>query len=145
MFHDTAWTNHRLVRVSLRLVNRPSLASYWKFNTSLLEIWDFRDQLESLVQPAFVGTVTGNKWWGFLKRRIRDFTTKYSRKLNFDWTKVAKSLKDKLSQAMEVEDSLGINLARQDLECEAFGLTSMITWLAVLTFQFKSFVAILTT
>ena len=33
-FHLIAWTDHKLVRVSLRLANRPSLAGYWKFNTS---------------------------------------------------------------------------------------------------------------
>ena len=33
-FHLIAWTGHKLVRVSLRLANRPSLAGYWKFNTS---------------------------------------------------------------------------------------------------------------
>ena len=48
-FHLIAWTDHRLLRVSLRLANRPSLAGYWKFNTSLLEIRDFRDRLESLI------------------------------------------------------------------------------------------------
>ena len=40
-FHWIRQTNHKLVRVSLRLVNRLSLAGYWKFNTSLLEISDF--------------------------------------------------------------------------------------------------------
>ena len=38
-FHLIAWTNHKLVRVSLRLANRP-----------FLEIWDFWDQLESLIK-----------------------------------------------------------------------------------------------
>ena len=37
-FHFIAWTDHKFIRVSLRLANRPSLAGYWKFNTSLLEI-----------------------------------------------------------------------------------------------------------
>ena len=54
-FHLIAWTDHKLVRVSLRLANRPSLAGYWKFNTSLLEIQDFRDRLESLIQRASGG------------------------------------------------------------------------------------------
>ena len=54
-FHLIAWTDHKLVRVSLRLANRPSLAGYWKFNTSLLEIRDFRERLESLVKWALVG------------------------------------------------------------------------------------------
>ena len=63
-FHLIAWTDHKLVRVSLRLANRPSLAGYWKFNTSLLEIRDFRDRLESLIQRALVGAVTGNRCVG---------------------------------------------------------------------------------
>ena len=46
-FHLIASTDHKLIKVSLRLANRPSLAGYWKFNTSLLEIRDFRDRLES--------------------------------------------------------------------------------------------------
>ena len=61
------------VRVSLRLVNRPSLASYWKFNISLLEIQDFQERLETLIQRALVGAVTGNKWWRSHKYRISDF------------------------------------------------------------------------
>ena len=40
-FHLIAWTDHKLVRVGLWLANRPSLASYWNFNTFLLEIRDF--------------------------------------------------------------------------------------------------------
>ena len=56
------WTYHRLVKVCLRLAGRPSLADYWKFNTSSLEIQDFRDRLESLVQRALMGAVAENKW-----------------------------------------------------------------------------------
>ena len=44
-FHLIAWTDHKLVRVSLQLANWPSLAGYLKFNTSLLEIRDFWDRL----------------------------------------------------------------------------------------------------
>ena len=39
--HLIAWTDHKLVRVSLQLANRPGLAGYWKFNTFLQEIRDF--------------------------------------------------------------------------------------------------------
>ena len=85
--HLIAWTDHKLVRVSLRLANSPSLASYWKFNTFLLEIRDFQDRLESLIKWALVGAVTGNRWWGSLKHRIRDFATKYGQQLNLDRTK----------------------------------------------------------
>ena len=80
------WTDHKLVRVSLRLANRPSLDGYWKFNTSLLEIRDFQERLEFLIKQALVGMVTGF----FLKHRIRDFATKYGRQHNLDRTKAAR-------------------------------------------------------
>ena len=99
-FHLIAWTDHKLVRVSLRLANRPSLAGYWKFNTSLLEIRDFGDRLESLIKRALLGAVTGNRWWVSLRYRIRDFATKYGRQLNLDRTKEAKSIDDRLSWAV---------------------------------------------
>ena len=70
-FHYEAQTDHWLVRVSLQLADRPSLTGNWKFNTSLLEIWDLQDRLESLVQRALVKAVTRNKWWGSLKQDKR--------------------------------------------------------------------------
>ena len=118
-FHLIAWTDHKLVRVSLRLANRPSLAGYWKFNTSLLEIREFRERLESLIQRELVGAVTRNRWWGSLKHRIRDFATKYGRQLNLDRTKEAKSIDDRLSRAVVGGNSLGVELARRDLERES--------------------------
>ena len=99
-FHLIAWTDHKLVRVSLRLANRPSLAGYWNFNTSLLEVRDFQERLESLIKRALVGAVTGNRWWVSLKHRIGDFATKYGRQLNLDRTKEAKSIDDRLSRAV---------------------------------------------
>ena len=69
-FHLIELADHKLVRVSLRLVNRPSLAGHWKFNTSLLEIRDFRGPLESLIKRALVGVVSGNRWWASLKHRL---------------------------------------------------------------------------
>ena len=119
MFHWLGRSDHKLVRVSLRLVNRPSLTSYWKFNTSLLEIWDFRMRLENLIQRSLVGAVTGNKWWASLKYRIRDFAIKYSQQLALDRAKKAKSLEDRLSRAVEGGDSVAIDLAKGDLEHEA--------------------------
>ena len=65
-FHLIAWTDYKLVRVSLRLANRPSLAGYWKFNTSLLEIRDFRNRLESLIKRALVGGGLPRIGGGFL-------------------------------------------------------------------------------
>ena len=96
-FHLIAWTDHELVRVSLRLANRPNLAGYWKFNTSLLGI---RDQLESLIKWALEGAVTGNRRWCSLKHRIRDFATKYGRQLNLDRTRKAKSIEERFSRAV---------------------------------------------
>ena len=119
MFHLIAWTDHKLVRVSLRLANRPSLAGYWKFNTSLLELRDFRERLESLIKRALVRAVTGNRWWVSLKYRIRDFATKYGRQLNLNRTKEAKSIDDRLFRAVAEGDSLTVELARGDIECES--------------------------
>ena len=100
-FHWLGRSDHKLVRVSLRLSNRPSLASNWKFNTSLLEIWDIRMRLENLIQRALVGAVIGNRWWVSLKHRIRDFAIKYSQQLALNRAKKAKSLEDRLSRAVD--------------------------------------------
>ena len=89
MFHWLGRTDPKLVGVSLRLANRSSLASYWKFNISLL------------IPQALAGTVIGNKWWASLKYRIRDFAIKYSQHLALDRAKKAKSLDDRLSRAVE--------------------------------------------
>ena len=119
-FHLIAWTDHKLIRVSQRLANRPSLAGYWKFNTSLVEIRDFRDQLESRIKRALVGAVTGNRWWVSLKYSIWDLATKYGRQLNLDRTAEAKSIDDRLSRAVAGGgDSLGVEIARRDLERES--------------------------
>ena len=111
-FHLIVWTDHILVRVSLCLANRPSLVGYWKFNTSLLEIRDVRDRLESVIKQALV---TGNRWWASLKHRIRDFATKYGRQLNLDRTKEAKSIEDRLSRRW-LGGLPNHKLARRDLE-----------------------------
>ena len=109
-FHFIGQTDYRFVRVSLRLAKRLHLAAYRKFST-LPEIRDYRDRLESPIQWSL----------GPLKHRIRDFALKYSRQLNLNRTKMAKSLENKLSRAMESAggDSLAIDSARQDLECKA--------------------------
>ena len=78
-FHLIGQTDHEIVWVSVQLANTPGLAGYLKFNTSLLEIQDFRDRLESLIKLALVEAVTGNRWWASLKYRIRDFATNYDR------------------------------------------------------------------
>ena len=118
-----------LVRVRPRLANRLSLAGYWKFNTSLMEIRDFRDRLESLIKRAFVGAVTRNRWWVSLKHRIRDSGTKYGRQLNLDRPRKAKSIEDRLSRVVAGGDSLVIELARKDLE-HGTGFRSFGSYLA---------------
>ena len=80
-----ARTDHKLVRVSLRLANRPSL--------------------------GLVGAVTRNRWWVSLKHRIRDFATKYGRQFNLDKIREAKSIEDR----RWLGDSLTVELARRDL------------------------------
>ena len=74
-FHLIGLTDNKLVRVSLQLAKRPCRAGYWKFNTSLLDIRDFRDRLESLIKQALVGAVTGNRWWVSLKPNTVDSST----------------------------------------------------------------------
>ncbi len=66
-----------------------------------------------------MGAVTGNRWWVSLKHRIRDFATKYGQQLNLHRNKEAKSIDDRLSRAVAGGDSLGVELARRDLERES--------------------------
>ena len=100
----------------LGLADRPSLAGHWKLNTSLLDVRDFRDWQESLVQRALAGAFTGDKWWRSRKHRINDFAIKYGLQLNLDRTKVAISLEDKLSRAVKAGVSFAVDLARRDHE-----------------------------
>ena len=63
------------------------------------------------------GAVVGNRWWGSLKYRIKDFVIKYCHKLRLDRAKKAKALEDWLFRAVEGIDSLG--LVWRDLERKA--------------------------
>ena len=118
VFHLYSKSDHKLLTVTLRLGDRPRLAAYWKFNTSLLGIRDFRERLEILLKRALVGAVIGNKWWGTLKFRIRDFTIKYCQRLALDKAARVKDIKDRLTRAVEGGDSLAADLARRGLERE---------------------------
>ena len=109
-FHWLGMTDHS---VSLRLVDRPCVASYWKFNTSLLEISFPAAPGSPLIQRALVGAVTGNKWWESLKFRIGDFVIKYAQPLQLDRAKIDSPGRWK------VGGSLAGDLARLDLEREA--------------------------
>ena len=59
--------------------------------------------------------------WISLKYRIRDFAIKHGRQLKLDRAKKAKSSEDRLSKAVEREDSLVVDLPRRDLERKASG------------------------
>ena len=63
-----------------------------------------------------MGALTGNRWWGSRKYRIRDFAIKYGKQLKLDRVK---SLEDRLSRAVEGGVSLTIDQVKGDLECEA--------------------------
>lgn len=59
-FHSIIYSDHTLVRLRINLYKaKPKMAEYWKFNTSLLNVKDFRDQLLLTMQrelTGFVGT-----------------------------------------------------------------------------------------
>ena len=55
-FHWLGRTDHKLVRVCLRFVNRPSLASYWKFNTRDMGLCD------AAGKPNSEGVSGGGYW-----------------------------------------------------------------------------------
>ena len=112
MFHWIGQTDHKLVRASLRLANRPSLAGYWKLKFSLLDIRGFLERLETLIQRALAGAATGNKWWGSLKFRIWDFAIKYGQQLKLNRTKMTIGF----PRRWRGGDILAIDLARRDLE-----------------------------
>ena len=108
-------SDHKLVMARLRLSDRPKMATYWKLNSSLLELEDFRKKLGELVQRELVGVVTGNKWYVSLKHKIRTFAVKYSQQLALDKATAEKSIEDKLHRAVSGGDTLSAALARADL------------------------------
>ena len=114
-FHRLDYSDHKLVCARVVLENRPRLAGYWKFNLSLLDRRDFREQLIRLVQRELVGAVIGNRWWERLKSKIRAFVTKFSQRLALDKANKMKALEDSLSRAEAGGDSLEIALAKEAL------------------------------
>ena len=57
--------------------------------------------------------VTGNKWWASLKCTIGDFTNEYDRQFNLEWTRLAKSIKYRLSGRV---DPLKVELTNLTLQ-----------------------------
>ena len=114
-FEWVGQSDHKLVMARLRISKTPKLDSYWKFNSSLLKIRDFRDKLEELIQKNLVGAVTGSRWWVSLKRKIRDFTVKYSQQLAIDKAEAVKATQDSLTRAVAGGNPLDAAIARSDL------------------------------
>ena len=78
-------SDHKFLCVSIRLdKSRCRMSGYWKFNSSLLAEYDFRNQLELMIKRELTGTIIGNWWWGNLKDSIRSFAADYSRRLKLD-------------------------------------------------------------
>ena len=100
-FHLLGHSDHKLVMARLNLSARPKLAGYWKFNSTLLELEDYRLKVTELIQRALVGAVTGSKWWVSLKAKIRRFSVQYSQRLALDKAKAKKRLEDKMTRAVE--------------------------------------------
>ena len=105
-FHCLELADHKLVLVSLHLGDRPSLVSYWKFNSFVLE------RLEKLSQRALEGVLIGNKWWRFLKPRIRVVIIKYCQKRGFHNAKRETSIEDRLPRAVDRGDTWEVRVAR---------------------------------
>lgn len=60
--------DHRLIQVHIKFDKaNVRMAGYLKFNISLLNGKDIRDQLLLMIQRKLTGTVFGNKWCGHLK------------------------------------------------------------------------------
>ena len=91
----------KLLTVTLRLSDRPRLASYWKLNTSVLGVCDYSEGLVLLIKRALVGAVIGNRLWADLKFRIRDFTIKYCQRLALDKAAKVKAIEDRISRVVD--------------------------------------------
>ena len=87
-------------------------------------------RVENLIKRALVGAVIGNNWWASLKYRIRDFAMKFSQQLALNRAKKAKSLEDRLSRAVEVGDSVAVDLAKGALSVRLASVT-MISQLEI--------------
>lgn len=80
--HSVVYLDHRLVQVRIKFdKSNVRMAGYWKFNISLLNGRDIRDQLLLIIQRKLTGTVFENKWWGHLKDTIYDKATNMAAKL----------------------------------------------------------------
>lgn len=91
------------------------MTGYWKFNTSLLDVKGFRDQLLATIQRELTGSVLGNRWWGHLKSVIRSFAADYSRRLNRDRLTAQTAAESRLEVAIQSGDSVQVAVARAEL------------------------------
>lgn len=96
-FHSLGRLDHKLVMAHFNLSTRPKLARYWKLNTFLLAMQDFRDKVTEIIRRTLMGTI---KWWVSTKAKIRRFSIQYSQCLAQNKVRAKKHLEDRLTWAV---------------------------------------------
>lgn len=65
--HNIVHLDNRLDHIQIYLYrHKPRMVECCKFNTSLLNVKDFWDQLILTLKQEWIWTVVGNKWWSFV-------------------------------------------------------------------------------
>ena len=78
-------SNNKVFRVFIRLDKaKRRMSNYWKFNSSLLDEKDFRNQLELILKWELLVDICGNSCWANNKDNFRTFAADYSRRLKLD-------------------------------------------------------------
>ena len=75
---------------------------FWKFNSSLLDEKDFRDQLELMLKRELMGAIIDNNWWGKHKDRIRSLLRRVEERLKLDNVTEQRLIKDKLDRTVKI-------------------------------------------
>ena len=109
-------SDHKFLCVSIRLDKaRCSMTGYWKFNSSLIAEFDFRNQLELMIKQELTRAIMGNGWWANLKDNIISFAAEYGRRFKSAMVAEQRSIKDKLDRAVLAGDSGQVNIAKIEL------------------------------
>ena len=115
-FHSIAFSDHRLVRVRLKLgKSKPRMTGYWKLNAALLAEKNFQDQLTLIIKKELTGSVMGNKWWMNLKDKIRLFATDYSKRLNRERKAAQATMERRVNEAVTSGNAEETAIARAEL------------------------------
>ena len=109
-------SDHKILSASIRLDKaKCRMSGLRKFNSSLLDEKDFRDQLELMLKWELMAAIIANKWWGKLKDRIRSFAVEYSKRLNLDKIAKQRLIEDKPDRMVKVGDNGATNTAKVEL------------------------------